>query len=485
MRAAAVVGKEGLGMSDRNDRRDWGLEVGEGKLADNGLSASSNPQSLIRNPQSRRSERLDNPNPSSALDADLREHYCSYAETCALGTWLKRRGVTPRFMAGYSMGLYATLYHCGALSFEEGLCLMRHVCTWRREAAADGSYGMAAVVGFTPEEMGGVITAHGLAAKFSDVCGPRAIIASGRRDELERLLEICRAAGSLQGKLLPVGIPFHSSFLRSVGPRVREFVRTLSLASPRCDVLSCVDQQVLSSADLVREEIVGNAWRPMHWHATMNRLIELARTCSWSAGRATPCATCAAHVARHRRVSSAEVRAVVRRRGTGCRHAEGGDMSGVSHGGSWDAGPVRRWRQGPAVYLQLHRPEKANAYTREMLGLLRLGAGRSGRRAGPRRGDLRGGRRGVLCRGGPRRIADVPIRWCRSGSVQRGGVRGRGPVPAGDAGGHRRGGGGRRPGIGPGLRYPHRLGRRRVLLAGAGSGVDPRGGRNAAAVCAP
>jgi enoyl-CoA hydratase len=35
-----------------------------------------------------------------------------------------------------------------------------------------------------------------------------------------------------------------------------------------------------------------------------------------------------------------------------------------------DADPVRTWSQGPAGYIQLHRPEKANAYNRAMLDAL-------------------------------------------------------------------------------------------------------------------
>lgn len=35
-----------------------------------------------------------------------------------------------------------------------------------------------------------------------------------------------------------------------------------------------------------------------------------------------------------------------------------------------DSGPVRTWRQGPAAYVELNRPEKANAYNRPMLEAL-------------------------------------------------------------------------------------------------------------------
>ena len=36
-----------------------------------------------------------------------------------------------------------------------------------------------------------------------------------------------------------------------------------------------------------------------------------------------------------------------------------------------DSAPVRTWRQGPAAYLELNRPEKANAYNHQMLESLR------------------------------------------------------------------------------------------------------------------
>ncbi len=42
-----------------------------------------------------------------------------------------------------------------------------------------------------------------------------------------------------------------------------------------------------------------------------------------------------------------------------------------------ESGLIRAWRQGPAAYLQLNRPEKANAYNRAMLDALDAHLGRA------------------------------------------------------------------------------------------------------------
>jgi [acyl-carrier-protein] S-malonyltransferase len=209
------------------------------------------------------------------LQDDLQEQYACYVDSCAVGSLLKKRHIDCDYVAGYSMGLFAALYHSGAVSFADGLRLTHTTSTLAHQAVDDGQYGMGVVVGLTADQVGRLIAQHCPQVEVADVCGPHVVIASGRRSDLERLLEVCLSDGSLHARLLPVTIPFHCSLLRGVEGRMRGFIRQIQIRPPTCGVVSCVNQQVLSTEEDVREEAVANVWHPIRWFQTMRRLLEL------------------------------------------------------------------------------------------------------------------------------------------------------------------------------------------------------------------
>jgi [acyl-carrier-protein] S-malonyltransferase len=208
------------------------------------------------------------------LQDDLQDQYVCYIDNCTLGRLLKRR-ISCDFVAGYSMGLFAALYHGGAVSFEDGLRLLQHTCAFVHDATVGGDYGMGAVVGFTPEEIGTLIVKNCPRVEMADICGPHVVIASGTRSDLKVLLQACEDDGALNTKMLPVLAPFHSSLLRQVEAGIREVLAGMDIRSPACGIVSCIDQKVLRTAEDVREEAAGNVSRQMNWLGTMNRLLEL------------------------------------------------------------------------------------------------------------------------------------------------------------------------------------------------------------------
>jgi [acyl-carrier-protein] S-malonyltransferase len=209
------------------------------------------------------------------LQDDLQEHYVSYVKSCALARLLEKRGIRCDYVAGYSMGLFAALHHSAAVSFEEGLQLLHHVCTFAHEAAEGGVYGMGVVVGLTVDEVTALIARHCPGVEVADVCAPRVVIASGTRGDLGTLFEASEAKGSMHSRFLPVTIPFHSAVLREAEDRIRRFLGQIAIRPPACSIVSGVNQKVLVTAEDVQDEAVGNLWQPLRWHKTMQRLLDL------------------------------------------------------------------------------------------------------------------------------------------------------------------------------------------------------------------
>ena len=209
------------------------------------------------------------------LQDDLQEHYVAYVDSCALANLLRKKQIRCDYVAGYSMGMFAALHHSSALSFEDGLLLLHHVCTAAHAVVDGGTYGMGLVVGLSADAIEALIATHCPGVAVADVCAPRVVITSGRRDDLETLFGAAEAEGSLHSRFLPATVPFHSALLRDAEATIRSCLAKIPVRAPECGVVSCVTQQVLTSADDVIEEAIGNLWQPLRWHQTMCRLLDL------------------------------------------------------------------------------------------------------------------------------------------------------------------------------------------------------------------
>ncbi len=217
----------------------------------------------------------DRPDCGDGLKQNLHQQVACYVNSCAVGSLLKKKKVPCDYVAGYSMGLFAALSHSSAVSFQDGLRLMQRTCTFAYEAVESGQYGMCVVMGLTAEQVGTLIAENCRGTEVTDVCSPLVVIASGRRSDLEKLLQAAQANGSLHEKLLPVSLPFHSSLLSQVEGRIRDFLGQIEVRRPACGIVSGVNQKVLASEDDVREEVAGNVSHPINWLETMGRLLAL------------------------------------------------------------------------------------------------------------------------------------------------------------------------------------------------------------------
>lgn len=209
---------------------------------------------------------------------DLQAHYKCYVDNCAFGSLVAKHMGPCDLVAGYSMGLFSALYHCGTVSFEEGLMMMHRIYQLANEAVPEGEYGMGFIVGLTPEEIASVICAHGPGVEIADVCGKRVVFTAGRREDVEAVLDASVTEGCLQAKLVPVRLPFHSSYLKQVEGRARRMLENAIVSAPSCGIVSCISQAVLHTADDVRQEVAANVAHPMNWFKTMHRLLDLGAT---------------------------------------------------------------------------------------------------------------------------------------------------------------------------------------------------------------
>jgi len=77
------------------------------------------------------------------------------AGLAAWRVWQELGGDKPSIMAGHSLGEYTALVAAGALSFSDGVALVRDRGHYMQEAVPAGEGGMAAIIGLEDERRSG------------------------------------------------------------------------------------------------------------------------------------------------------------------------------------------------------------------------------------------------------------------------------------------------------------------------------------------
>jgi [acyl-carrier-protein] S-malonyltransferase len=198
----------------------------------------------------------------------------AYALSCAAHTVCRDAGVHPALVAGYSLGVYTAMACSGAVSFAEGLGMVRRAHALARAACAGGRFGMGAVVGLSVADVTALLARperRGLC--LANVNSDYAVTLSGTRGALDPFLEDAAAHGALKVVALDVDIPYHNpNLLAGVSETFAAELRTAAWREPLCPIVSSVDQALLAAPDRLREFTAKNLSTPFHWQRTVERL---------------------------------------------------------------------------------------------------------------------------------------------------------------------------------------------------------------------
>jgi len=209
------------------------------------------------------------------IEDDLHAHYSCYINSCAISDILKGRKIHSDFVAPFSMGLYAALYHTSAVTFEDGLFFIHRQLTSALKMVNDAEYGMASIVGFTSDRIESLILKDCMAAEVVDSVNELGHVVAGKKTDVKKLLLIAREMGSLHTRMLPVCLPYHSSFMQKIKAEIIKTLAQINIMSPKYPIISAIDQSVLSTADGIRTEMSKNIIQRVNWQKTMNKLLAM------------------------------------------------------------------------------------------------------------------------------------------------------------------------------------------------------------------
>jgi [acyl-carrier-protein] S-malonyltransferase len=198
------------------------------------------------------------------------------AGVAAWRVWESLGGAKPSMMAGHSLGEYTALVAAGALSFGDGVALVRDRGRYMQEAVPAGEGGMAAIIGLDDEQVIAVCAA--VAADNNTVLqavnfnAPGQVVIAGSAKAIELAAPAMKEAGAKRALPLPVSIPAHSSLMSPASARLEQRLAGVSVIMPETPVLHNCNVQVATSVEEIKANLVAQLDSPVRWVESVNKM---------------------------------------------------------------------------------------------------------------------------------------------------------------------------------------------------------------------
>jgi len=189
------------------------------------------------------------------------------AGVAAWRVWQQLGGAQPTMMAGHSLGEYTALVCAGALSFADGVALVRDRGRYMQEAVPSGEGGMAAIIGLEDQRVVELCLeiAQDDVLQAVNFNAPGQEVIAGSATAIERAATAMKEAGAKRALPLPVSIPAHSSLMTPASERLAERIAGIKVSMPEIPVLHNCNVEVAQEAGQIAANLVSQLDSPVRW----------------------------------------------------------------------------------------------------------------------------------------------------------------------------------------------------------------------------
>lgn len=183
----------------------------------------------------------------------------------------------PAMMAGHSMGELSALVAAKAISFEDGLHLVRERGRLMREAGEKSPGAMAAILGLEINVLQAICEdATQRVGKplviANDNC-PGQVVISGDSDTLDYALPIIEQKGARRAVKLAVSVAAHSPLMEHSAAAFQQVVETTPIITPQIPVIGNANAAPLHDADMIRAELNAQLTSPVRWTESIHFML--------------------------------------------------------------------------------------------------------------------------------------------------------------------------------------------------------------------
>jgi [acyl-carrier-protein] S-malonyltransferase len=176
-------------------------------------------------------------------------------------------------MAGHSLGEYSALVCAGAISFADGVKLVRTRGELMQRAVPNGQGGMAAILGLDDEAIEACCAAVAGEVSAANYNAPGQVVIAGAMSAVDEAIEACKAAGAKRALKLDVSGPFHSKLMAAAAADFSQALDAIDVVMPRIPVVQNVHARVAKDVSELKSNLVEQLYSPVQWTASVESML--------------------------------------------------------------------------------------------------------------------------------------------------------------------------------------------------------------------
>ena len=185
------------------------------------------------------------------------------------------KGKQAAMAAGHSLGEYSALVYAGALTFEDGLRIVRLRGELMQQAGIDQPGTMAAVIGLEPDVVGEVCCKaypDGI-VQAANYNSPGQIVISGSVSGVRKAMDIAKERGAKLVKELQVSGAFHSPLMASATEGLKAALDKTEIRDAAIPVYANVTGKPVQKAVEIRELLYQQLTSAVRWHESVVNMV--------------------------------------------------------------------------------------------------------------------------------------------------------------------------------------------------------------------
>ncbi len=173
--------------------------------------------------------------------------------------------------AGLSLGEFTALTAAGAMSFEDGLRVVRQRGKFMQEACDVTQGGMAAIIGLDEALTREACAEAGVV--LANLNCPGQLVISGEAEKIARACEIAKAKGAKRALPLTVAGAYHSPLMASAQPKLQAELEKVTLNTTNVPVISNVNARPHGVPSRITSQLVEQVCASVRWEESMRVLL--------------------------------------------------------------------------------------------------------------------------------------------------------------------------------------------------------------------
>jgi len=178
--------------------------------------------------------------------------------------------ISPEATAGLSLGEYTALVASEAISFEDGVNLVYKRGRFMEEASQINPGGMVSLLGLDYQTVEEICQETGV--EIANLNCPGQIVISGKKDALEKAVNLAKEKKVKRAVYLEVSGPFHSSLMSPASEKLLRELNKIEIKPPRIPVVSNVTASFENNPEEIRGNLVKQINHTTRWEDSIRFL---------------------------------------------------------------------------------------------------------------------------------------------------------------------------------------------------------------------